>query len=246
MPTAVIADDEPLLIAAFTERIRTLWPDLEIVGIAKNGIEALAQISQLQPDFAFLDIRMPGLTGLQVAENIRDTRVIFVTAFDEYAVAAFETCAVDYLLKPVSDVRLAQCMARLQRDIRLPDLKGNLARLSRELAAPPLAYLQWLTVSLADTTRLIAIDEVRYFQATEKYTEVVTANGRFLIRTSLKELLPQLNPQRFSQIHRSYIVCLPAIAKIEKDILGRHTIYLKDSDTTLPLSRSHAAQFKQM
>lgn len=246
MPTAVIADDEPLLIAALTERVRTLWPDLEIVGIAKNGIEAMAQISQLQPDFAFLDIRMPGLTGLQVAENIRDTRVIFVTAFDEYALAAFEACAVDYLLKPVSDARLAQCMARLQRDIHRPDAKADLVRLSRELASPSVTYLQWLTASLGDTTRLIAMDEVRYFQANEKYTEVVTANGRFLIRTSLKELLPQLNPQRFLQIHRSYIVCLPAIAKIEKDILGRHAIYLKDCETTLPLSRSHAAQFKQM
>ncbi len=244
MPTALIADDEPLLSAALTERIRTLWPELDIVAVAKNGIEAMALLSQLQPDFAFLDIRMPGLTGLQVAANVRETRVIFVTAFDEYALAAFQACAIDYLLKPVSDERLAQCIARLQRDAAP---KADWSRLNRELAPPiQTRYLQWLTASLGDTTRLIAIDEVRYFQATEKYTEVVTQQGRFLIRTSLKDLLPQLNPQRFLQTHRSYIVCLPVIDRIEKDLLGRQSIYLKDSTTMLPLSRSHAAQFKQM
>ncbi|QZA79275.1 LytTR family DNA-binding domain-containing protein [Deefgea tanakiae] len=244
MPTALIADDEPLLMAALSERIRALWPELDIVASAKNGIEALSLLSELQPDFAFLDIRMPGLTGLQVAENVRNTRVIFVTAFDEYALAAFAACAIDYLLKPVSNERLAQCISRLQREAAP---KPDWPRLSRELTSPiQPSYLQWLTASLGDTTRLIAIDEVRYFQATEKYTEVVTLQGRFLIRTSLKELLPQLNPQRFLQIHRSYIVCLPTIDRIEKDILGRQTIYLKDSTTALPLSRSHAAQFKQM
>ncbi|WP_288841578.1 LytTR family DNA-binding domain-containing protein [uncultured Deefgea sp.] len=244
MPTALIADDEPLLMAAFASRLAVVWPQLQIVAQAKNGVEAVALLSQWQPDFAFLDIRMPGLNGLQVAATWRDTRVIFVTAYDEYAVAAFEQSAVDYLLKPVSEARLAQCVLRLQREVK-PSVDWS--QLSRELIAPaPPSYLQWLTASLGDSTRLIAVDEVRYFQATDKYTEVVTEGGRFLIRTSLKDLLPQLNPQYFAQIHRSYLVSLPAIAKIEKDLLGRQQIYLKNNFAILPLSRSHAAQFKQM
>ena len=240
--TALIADDEALLASDLADRLAALWPELRIIGVAKNGIEAIAQMNQHQPDFAFLDIRMPGLTGLQVASSAQTTRVIFVTAFDEYAVQAFENSAVDYLLKPVSDARLAQCVVRLQQRNH-----ADLTKLAQSMTpATATPYLQWLTSSLGETTRLIAIEEVRYFQATEKYTEVVTAHGRHLIRSSLKELLPQLNPQRFAQIHRSYIVCLPAVAKIERDILGRHSVYLKDCADVLPLSRSHAAQFKQM
>lgn len=246
MPTALIADDEPLLAQTLSERLHALWPDLQIVAIAKNGVEASAELNRLQPDLAFLDIRMPGLSGLQVAGTLQRTRVVFVTAYDEYAVAAFENNAIDYLLKPVSEARLAQCVAKLQRSLSQPaalDLVGLLAQLGH--SAKP-AYLSWLTTGLGDTTRLVACDEVIYFQANEKYTEIITAHERHLIRTPLKELLPQLDPQRFAQIHRAYIVCLPAIAKIERDLLGRQRIVLKNSPDVLPLSRSHTAQFKQM
>jgi DNA-binding LytR/AlgR family response regulator len=186
---------------------------------------------------------MPGLSGLQVAGALHNTRVVFVTAYDEYAVAAFENNAVDYLLKPVSDARLAQCIAKLQRSTAAskPDLNALLQQFNQQPN-----YLSWLTTGLGDTTRLVACDEVIYFQANDKYTEIVTAHERHLIRTSLKELLPQLNPQRFAQIHRSYLVSLPAIARIERDLLGRQRIILKSSADVLPLSRSHAGQFKQM
>ncbi|WP_410499113.1 LytR/AlgR family response regulator transcription factor [Chitinibacter sp. S2-10] len=246
MTTALIADDEPLLAQNLSERLQALWPQLNIVAIAKNGVDASAELNRLQPELAFLDIRMPGLTGLQVAGALKNTRVVFVTAYDEYAVAAFENNAVDYLLKPVSDARLAQCVARLQRETARttpPDLAGLLQQLGA-LNTPQ--FLSWLMTGLGETTRLVSCDEVLYFQANEKYTEIITASERHLIRTSLKELLPQLNPQRFAQIHRGYIVALPVIAKIDRDLLGRQRIHLKGSDDVLPLSRSNAAQFKQM
>lgn len=246
MTTALIADDEPLLAQNLAERLQLLWPQLQIVAVAKNGIEASAELNRLQPELAFLDIRMPGLSGLQVAGAIQNTRVVFVTAYDEYAVAAFENNAVDYLLKPVSDARLAQCVTKLQRNLASRpslDLAGLLQQLGSS-SAP--SYLSWLTTGLGDTTRLIACDEVIYFQANEKYTEIVTRHERHLIRTSLKDLLPQLDPQRFAQVHRGYIVSLPAIAKIDRDLLGRQRIHLKDCDAIIPLSRSHAPQFKQM
>jgi DNA-binding LytR/AlgR family response regulator len=178
-----------------------------------------------------------------VAGTLQNTRVVFVTAFDEYAVAAFENNAVDYLLKPVSDARLAQCVAKLQRNLAPPPAL-DLAGLLQQLGQP--SYLSWLTTGLGETTRLLACDEVIYFQANEKYTEIVTASERHLIRTSLKDLLGQLNPQRFAQIHRGYIVCLNEIAKIDRDLLGRQRVHLKNCADILPLSRSHATQFKQM
>ncbi|WP_432723436.1 LytTR family DNA-binding domain-containing protein [Jeongeupia wiesaeckerbachi] len=248
MSTALIADDEPLLAANLAERLSALWPALDIVAIAANGLEAVAALNAHRPDFAFLDIRMPGLTGLQVAQAARDTRVVFVTAYDEYALNAFEHAAIDYLLKPVGDARLAQCVSRLQRETERPgnqaaDLAAVLAQLQAGAAAPALA---WLSVGLGDTTRLIALDEVVYFEANNKYTDVVTATERHLIRTPLKDLLPQLDPQRFAQVHRAIIVNLGAVARIHRDLLGRQQIHLKQRTDVLPLSRSFAGRFRQM
>ncbi|WP_273432727.1 LytTR family DNA-binding domain-containing protein [Chitinibacter tainanensis] len=247
---ALIADDEPLLAQALAERLQQLWPALQIIGIARNGLEASAILASQQPELAFLDIRMPGLSGLQVAGTQQHTRIVFVTAYDEYAVAAFEHNAVDYLLKPVSDERLAQCVAKLQRSQARPAALDpatlDLSQLLRQLSPAAPTYLHWLTTGLAETTRLVACEEVLYFQANEKYTEIITAHERHLIRTSLKELLPQLDPSRFAQIHRSYIVSLPAILKIDRDLLGRQRVHLKAVSEPLPLSRSHAGQFKQM
>jgi DNA-binding LytR/AlgR family response regulator len=242
--SAIIADDEPRLAADLAHRLRLVWPQLDILAVVGNGIDAAAAMVDHHPDYAFLDIRMPGLDGVQVARLAGQTRVVFVTAHDEYAVSAFEAAAVDYLLKPVSDARLTQCVARLQK-MRSGLLDAS--ALSALLARPPgLARLDWLTVRLADTTRLVAVDEVLYFHASDKYTEAVTASERHLVRTPLKELLEQLNPQRFAQVHRSIIVNLGAIERIERDVLGRSQIHLRNHDDVLPLSRSFSDRFRQM
>ena len=243
MTTALIADDETLLAQALATRLTKLWPELAILPLVHNGIDAVTTLARDTPDIAFLDIRMPGLTGLQVAAAAAKTRIVFVTAYDEYAIAAFETSAVDYLLKPVSDARLNQCVQRLQRETTQPDMTALLQQLASQPAAT--AWLHWLHAGLGDTTRLISVDEVHYFQASDKYTEIVTAHERHLIRLSLKELLPQLDPRHFAQIHRSYIVSLPNVGRIERDLLGRQQVILKDG-RSLPLSRSHAGQFRQM
>lgn len=243
-PTAIVADDEPRLAADLVSRLGSMWPQLEIVGVAANGIAAVAMISELKPGFAFLDIRMPGLDGVQVARMAGRTRVVFVTAHDEYAVAAFESAAADYLLKPVSDARLMQCLVRLQQQVVAPvDMHSLAALLNRPAAA---VQLDWLTVRLADTTRIVAIAEVLYFRSTDKYTEAVTVGDRHLVRTPLKELLEQLNPQRFAQIHRSIIVNLGAVDRIERDVLGRSQLHLRNHVDVLPVSRSFAERFKQM
>jgi DNA-binding LytR/AlgR family response regulator len=242
-PTALIADDEPRLAQNLAGRLKSLWPELEIVAIVANGIAAVSVIAERSPDIAFLDIRMPGLDGIQVARIAESTRVVFVTAHDEYAVTAFEAAAADYLLKPVSDARLAQCVARLAQQasptLNLGVLKSLLSR------RPGDATLEWLTVRLADTTRLVAVNEVIYFRAGDKYTEAVTATERHLIRTPLKELLEQLDRNHFAQIHRSVIVNLRAVLRIERDLLGRSQVYLRGHADVLTVSRSFLARFKQ-
>jgi DNA-binding LytR/AlgR family response regulator len=242
-PTALIADDEPKLADDLARRLKGLWPQLELIAVVPNGIEAVSELIRLKPQFAFLDIRMPGLSGLEAAKAATHTRVVFVTAYDEYAIAAFDAAAADYLLKPVSDARLAQCVARLQREATPPiDLQKLLAR----IASPAREHLAWLTVGLANTTRLVAVQSVLYFQSTEKYTEVVTGNERHLIRTPLKELLQSLDPKEFAQIHRGTVVNLAAIERVERDVLGRCLVHLKDHPEVLPVSRTFASRFRQM
>ena len=243
-PTAIIADDEPRLADSLAGRLRALWPQLTIAAILPNGIAAVGAIAELKPTFAFLDIRMPGLDGIQVAQAARQTRVVFVTAYDEYAVSAFETAAVDYLLKPVSDARLAQCVARLARQsASSPDL-GALSELLVRRGRG--GALEWLTVRLADTTRLVAVNEVLYFRSGDKYTEAVTLAERHLVRTPLKELLEQLNQQHFARIHRGVVVNLRAVDRVERDILGRSRLFLRDHADVLVVSRSYLDRFKQM
>jgi DNA-binding LytR/AlgR family response regulator len=241
-PTALIADDEPKLAQDLAARLKQLWGELEIVAVVPNGIQAVAELNRLKPQYAFLDIRMPGMSGLEAARAASGTRVIFVTAYDEYAIAAFDAAAADYLLKPVSDARLAQCVARLQREAA-PAI--DLQTLVRRLASPT-EYLSWLTTGLANTTRLVAAKSVLYFQSTEKYTEVVTSHERHLIRTALKELLQSLDPRDFAQIHRGTVVNLHAVERVERDVLGRCRVHLKDHPDVLVVSRSFAGRFKQM
>ncbi len=243
MPTAIIADDEPQLARDLGERLKQQWSELEVLATVGNGIDALSAIGSLKPDFAFLDIRMPGLSGIDAARAAGDTRIIFVTAHDEYAVAAFDAAAADYLLKPVSDARLAQCIVRLKRGSgSRPDIEQLLSK----LAKPRSEWLSWLIVGLGRTTRLVPVNSVLYFQATDKYTEAITGEERHLIRAPLKELLSQLDPRQFVQIHRSTIVNLAAIGRIERDPFGGGVIYLKDRKELLKVSRAYSRSFKQM
>ena len=247
MPTAVIAEDEPMLRAQLRMRLAQAWPDLTLVAEAENGEQAIEAIEAHRPDVAFLDIRMPVRTGLDVARAIDGrTHVVFVTAYDEYAVAAFEEGAVDYVLKPVTAERLAKVVARLRARLAAPplDLTALLSRLSeREAAAGP---LRWIRASLGNTLQMIAVDDVLYFQAEDKYTKVVTGSAEALIKKPIKELYDELDPELFWQIHRATIVNLRAIAKVERDWRDQPVITLRDRPEKLIVSRTFAARFKTM
>jgi DNA-binding LytR/AlgR family response regulator len=254
---ALIADDEPHLASYLRERLAFTWPELAVVAVAANGPEALRLIDEHDPDILFLDIRMPGLTGLDVARRVGDgVHIVFVTAFDQYAVEAFERAAVDYLLKPVTDERLADTVRRLRDRLRAPpashEVREALDALARALpalggvAATSTERLAWIRASVGGQVRLIAVDEVTYFQANDKYTSVFTADGEALIRTSLKDLTDQVDPQRFWQIHRSTIVNIGHVASTIRDISGRTLIKLKTRPETLTVSRAFAHRFRQM
>ena len=247
---ALIADDEPHLAQYLAARLAALWPELEILPAAANGLEALRRIDDEAPDVAFLDIRMPGLTGLEVAARVdRRTHVIFVTAYDQYAVEAFDRDAVDYVLKPVTDERLAKCIERLKRKIaaaeKPPALDELLSRLAK-LAAPAAGRLRWVRALKGEVVHQIPVDEVLYFRASDKYTCVITREGESLIRLPLAELAAQLDPEAFAQIHRSTVVNVSEIASSRRDLGGRVFVKLKDGSTELPVSRAYAHLFKQM
>ena len=253
--TAIIADDEPRLALYLRDRLAALWPDLVIAGIAENGPQAHALIADEAPDIAFLDIRMPGLTGLEVARAAdRKLHVVFVTAYDQYAIEAFERAAVDYLLKPVEDARLAQTIERLRERIAVgngaPELRAALAALSRlapaQGAADAPERLSWIRASVASQVRLIPVDDVCYFQSNDKYTSVFTKDGEALIRTPLRELLESLDPNRFWQVHRATVVNLAHVAGTTRDLTGRISLTLKTRKESLAVSRAFAHRFRQM
>ena len=246
MPTALIAEDEPMLAAQLRARLAEAWPELGIVGQAANGDEALLMARTHRPDIAFLDIRMPGANGLDVARALCGTaHVVFVTAYDEYAVAAFEEGAVDYLLKPVTADRLAKVVARLKARLRAApmDLGSLLAPLAAQDAP---ATLRWVRASLGDAMTMIAVDDVLYFQSEDKYTKVVTRDGEGLIKKPIKELYEELDTEAFWQIHRATIVNLNAIARVERDWRDQPVIHLKSRPETLTVSRTFAHRFKAM
>jgi len=253
-PRALIADDEPHLAAYLRERLAIAWPELEIVGIAGDGPEALRMIEDEDPDILFLDIKMPGLSGLDVARRAAEgIHVVFVTAFDKYAVEAFERAAVDFLLKPVSDERLARTTERLRQRLRQPSEEPSvraaldaLAQALPGLAGAPSGRLAFVRASVGNQVRIIAVDEVCYFQANDKYTSVYTADGEALIRTSLRELLDQLDPERFWQVHRGTIVNVAQVAATQRDVSGRTQIRLKSRPELVAVSRAFAHRFKQM
>ena len=250
---AIIADDEPLLAEHLRARLATFWPQLEIVGIAANGIEAKEMIEGLNPDIAFLDIRMPGLTGLDVvqalsAEVRRHCRVVFVTAYDEFAIQAFEREAVDYLLKPVGDDRLRAAVDRLQRTPEAASSTQAADILQRLQTLLPKAaeHLRWVRASVGSDVRLVAVDEVCYFQAADKYTAVFTRDAELLIRTSIKELVEQLDPAHFWQVHRGTLVNARQILAARHDALGRVSLKLRDRAESIAVSRGYAQLFRQM
>ena len=247
MPSALIAEDEPMLREQLKRRLAEAWPELAIASEAATGPEAVAMFDAHPVDVAFLDIRMPVMTGLEVARAIGDrAHVVFVTAYDEYAIAAFEEGAVDYLLKPVSPERIQKVVARLKARLAAPPL--DLGALIAKLAArePGGAHLRWIRASLGATMRMVPVEDVIYFQSEDKYTKVVTAETEALIRKTIKELYDELDPDAFWQIHRSTIVSLRAIAKVERDWRDQPVITLKGRPEQLTVSRTFAHRFKTM
>ena len=281
-PRAVIADDERLMRDQLRARLAEAWPELHIVGEAKNGIEAVALVQEHRPDIAFLDIRMPGLTGVEAAKQIAqlppaegedDTllpEIVFITAYDQYAVEAFEQGVVDYVLKPAERDRLALTVARLRLRLAArqnmadnglsnevsntvtagstsPTLQQLLHKLSARLSPEGKPnYLQWIQASVGQNIQMVAVDEVLFFVSDEKYTRVQTATVEALIRKPIKELVDELDPHIFWQIHRSTLVNVKAISGVARDFRGRQIVAVKGHHQKLEVSRSYAGLFKGM
>ena len=256
MASAILVDDEQHLVEYLSRMLETLWPELELRGSAGNGRDAVALAADTQPDIAFLDIHMPGMSGLQVAEALpENTRIVFVTAFEEFAVEAFQRAAVDYLLKPVTPERLKETVTRLQAVLapsaetadpgqQTPD-RDALLQLLREVGQPK-EYLQWLRTGFDDTTRLLPVQDVIYFEASQKYTSAYTRDGEHLLRRSIRELAEELDPNAFWQIHRGIIVRVDQITAAKRDLRGRYTLSLRDHPARLRSSQSYGYLFKQM
>ena len=247
-PTALIAEDEPLMRERLKEKLAEVWPELEVVAEASDGDEALALFDIHAPGIAFLDIRMPGRTGLDVAAAIGgECHIVFVTAYDQYAIAAFDAGAVDYLLKPVESERLAQTVERVKA--KLANEPADLAPIVAQLRAnaPAAAQrLKWIKAAVGKQIKLIPVDDVVYFQSDMKYTRVVLAQSEALIRTPLKDLLAELDPERFWQIHRSTIVNVSALSGILREDAERQFALFKARPDKLPISRQFTHLFKQM
>jgi DNA-binding LytR/AlgR family response regulator len=251
-PTAIIAEDEATLRGQLVEQLGQLWPELAIVGEAADGVQALRLLDEHRPDVMFLDIQMPGATGLEVARQASGRcHVVFVTAYDQHAVAAFDQGAIDYVLKPVSAARLFTAVSRLKQRLGTPParLDSTLNGLAGTGALAPAAarqYLRWINASVGQNVKLITVDEVSYFQADNKYTRVVTGEGEALIRKPLKELVEELDPNQFWQIHRSTLVNAASIAGVTRDFRGRMLVKLKSRPETLLVSDSYTHRFRQM
>lgn len=247
MPDALIAEDEPLLRDELKQTLAKVWPELRIVAEAPDGIEALHALEQHRPQILFLDIQMPGLSGLEVARAASGRcHVVFVTAYDQYAVAAFEQGAVDYVMKPFSVARLAAATTRLKE--RLNAAPAQLDGLLRALAEnqPKRPHLRWINASQGQNMRLITTDEICYFKSDSKYTLVVTADSESLIRKPIKELLDELDPEAFWPIHRGVVVNASAIAAVHRKMNGQLEVRLKARQETLPVSEAYAYRFRQM
>ena len=253
-PEAVIADDEKQLRIYLKSKLANLWPELVVSGEAANGHQALDLIDTNRPAVAFLDIKMPGLSGLEVAKNITvDCIVVFITAYDEFAIEAFENEAIDYLLKPVTDERLEKTIERLKRRLASPppasprQLTETIERLLATMENKEEAgYLKWIKARLGEEVRLVAVDDVYFFKAEDKYTVVKTRGSEYLIKLSIQQLTEELDPDQFWHIHRSTIVNLNYVAGVHRSFGGRLLIKLQDMEQALPVSKSYSHLFKQM
>ncbi len=254
-PTALVADDEPLLRTALVRMLADAWPGLDVVAMARNGREALERFEALQPDVCFLDVRMPGMDGIAAARGIgRRAQVVFVTAFDRYAVQAFEQGALDYLVKPVEPARLADTVARLRQRLEaarpLADVDALLDQLAARLQPAAIGSpLRWLRVSVGNALRMIAVEDIDYLRSDEKYTRVAWRDeagkpAEALVRTPLKDLLAQLDATLFAQVHRSAVVNLRAVSHVTRGDNETAHVHLKGRAEVLPVSRTYAAQFR--
>jgi DNA-binding LytR/AlgR family response regulator len=251
MTTALIADDEPLLAEHLREKLAVLWPELNIIGQPSNGIDAAAMIAQRKPDIAFLDIKMPGLSGIEVAQAIEtDTRIVFVTAYDEFAVAAFDNEAIDYVLKPIADARLTLTVERLKKSLATrapePDISKILNLLQQATATTnDTPTLRWIRANRGETTYQIAVDEVIFFQSDDKYTVINTINGEHLISKPLSELARALDREYFWQVHRGTIINIRYVVSTKRDGEGRMAAQLKGYARPVGISRAYQHLFKQ-
>jgi DNA-binding LytR/AlgR family response regulator len=259
-PTALIADDEPLLREALARQLAEIWPELEVVAQARNGREAVKQFETKRPDICFLDVHMPGLSGVEAAHQIgHRAHLVFVTAYDQYAVQAFTQGVLDYLVKPVEPARLAETVARLKDRLRaaqpalntealLQQLSAQLAQLKGGAAPAP---LRWIRAQVGQNLRLIPVDEIDYLRSDSKYTLVAWRGdagqpAEALVRIALKDLVGQLDPAQFAQVHRSVVVSLRAISHVTRGDNETADIHLKDRKEVLPVSRSYLHLFRQM
>lgn len=261
-PTALIAEDEPLLAQSLRDELARAWPELDIVAVVGDGASAVDQALALRPDVLFFDVRMPGRNGLEAAVEVADEwpagaafpALVFVTAYDQYAVQAFEAQAVDYVLKPVQPARLGRTVARVQevlarREPAGAGLEATFAQLRALVAAGhrrPQEALKVLQVSVGNAIRMVPLEEVLYFEAADKYVRVLTAGHEYLLRTPLKELIPKLDPDRFWQVHRGTVVRALAIDSVTRDAAGKLQLALRGRPERLPVSRLYAHLFKAM
>ncbi|HVS24360.1 MAG TPA: LytTR family DNA-binding domain-containing protein [Gammaproteobacteria bacterium] len=246
--TALIAEDEPLLRAELREALATLWPDLEICAETGDGAATLLALEQHKPAILFLDIQMPGLTGLEIAEQASGrSHVVFVTAFNEHATAAFEQGALDYIVKPFSIARLAKTVARLKERVRNTpaDLKGLTDALRGDVPAET-RYVRWLTVPRGRELRVVTTDEICYLRAANKYTSLFTASAEYLLTSTLKAMREKLDPRSFWQIHRSFVVNVAVIQTIHRSFHGSFEVQLKHRRELLPVSEAYAHLFRQL
>jgi DNA-binding LytR/AlgR family response regulator len=253
-PTALIADDEPLLRERLASQLARLWPELEVVAMARNGREAVELFEQLEPQVAFLDVHMPGRSGIDAARSIsRRAHVVFVTAYDRYAVQAFEQGAIDYVVKPTDDERLADTVQRLRERLGRPPvppvaLDAVLDQVAQVLRAGGggRRWLQWIKASVGPSVRLIPVEQVIYLRSDEKYTLVVWDGGEALIRRTIRELADELDPEGFAQIHRSVIVNLRRVSQVTRGANETADVHLQGRSERLPVSRSYLYVFRQM
>ena len=250
--SALIVDDEAPMRDQLRARLREVWPELQIVAEAANGIDAVAMANAHQPDIVFLDIRMPGQSGIEAARHLYNRcHIVFVTAYDQYAIDAFEHGAMDYLLKPVVAERLAMTCERLRKRLaaapqNIGDQLAQLTRLLTQGEEKKPEYLRWIQAQVGNSLRMISTKEVLFFQSDEKYTLVQTAQAEMLIRKTLKELSDELDPREFWRIHRSTLVRVDAIAEVSRDERGRQMLRVRNHPKELEVSRNHAHLFQQM